>query len=85
MPLAGMCCVVTSNTHETLFGCNHLGGITMMSVASCIPFPFLAPCDDMLAMMLVCATHWLYMHLYMLAYMSMHESPMLQHYEVMDI
>ena len=32
--------------------------------------PFL---HDMLVM-LVCATHWLYMHLYMLAYMSMHES-----------
>ena len=32
--------------------------------------PFL---HDMLVM-LVCATRWLYMHLYMLAYMSMHES-----------
>ena len=32
--------------------------------------PFL---HDMLAM-LVCATRWLYMHLYTLAYMSMHES-----------
>ena len=36
-------------------------------------FPFSAQCDDMLTM-LVYATHWLYMHLYTLAYMSMHES-----------
>ena len=61
----------------------------MMLVASCIPFPFFAPCDAMLAM-LVCATRWLSMHLYTLAYMSMHEScllvsSMLQHNEVMDI
>ena len=48
----------------------------MMPVASCIPFPFFALGDDMLAM-LVCATHWLYMHLYTLAYMSMHESCLL--------
>ena len=44
----------------------------MMSVALCIPFPFSIPCDDMLAM-LVCVTRWLSMHLYTLAYMSMHE------------
>ena len=56
-------CVVISNAHEALFGCNHLGCITMMSIASCIPFPFSAPCDDMLTM-LVCATRWLYPHLY---------------------
>ena len=43
-----------------------------MPVASCIPFPFSTSCDDMLAM-LVCATRWFYMHLYTLAYMSMHE------------
>ena len=47
--------------------------ITMMLVASSIPFSFFAPCDDMLAM-LVCATQWLSMHLYMLAYLSMHKS-----------
>ena len=34
--------------------------------------PFSTPCDDMLTM-LVCATHWLYMHLYTLVYISMHE------------
>ena len=45
----------------------------MMSVASHTPFPFSAPCDDMLTM-LVYATHWLYMHLYTFACMSMHES-----------
>ena len=44
-----------------------------MLLASCIPFPFSTLCDDMLTMP-VCATHWLSMHLYMLAYMSMHES-----------
>ena len=38
--------------------------------------PFSAPCDDMLTM-LVCAIHWLYMHLYTLAYMSMHKSCLL--------
>ena len=47
-----------------------------MPVASCIPFPFSASCDDMLTM-LVCVTRWLSMHLYMLAYMSMHESCLL--------
>ena len=47
-----------------------------MPVSSCIPFPFSARCDDMLAM-LVCATRWLSMHLYMLAYMFMHESCLL--------
>ena len=48
----------------------------MMLVALCIPFPLSAPCDDMLAM-LVCATHWLSMYLYTLAYMFMHESCLL--------
>ena len=48
----------------------------MMLVALCIPFPLSAPCDDMLAM-LVCATRWLSMYLYTLAYMFMHESCLL--------
>ena len=48
----------------------------MMLVASCIPFPFSASCDAMLAM-LVCAIRWLSLHLYTLAYMSMHESCLL--------
>ena len=48
----------------------------MMPVASCIPFPFFAPCDVML-IMLVCATHWLFMHLCTLAYMFMHKSCLL--------
>ena len=47
-----------------------------MLVASCIPFPFSTPCDDMLAM-LVCATRQLYMYLYTLAYMPMQESCLL--------
>ena len=68
--------MITSNACETLFGCNHLGYISMMLVASCIPFPFSVPCDDMLAM-LVCATRWLSMHLYTLSYMFMHESCLL--------
>ena len=38
--------------------------------------PFFAPRDAML-IMLVCATHWLSMHLYTLAYMFMHESCLL--------
>ena len=48
----------------------------MMPVALCIPFPFFASCDDMLTM-LVCATRQLSMHLYTLAYMSMHGSCLL--------
>ena len=68
--------MVTFDTREVLFGCDHLGRITMMPVASCIPFPFFASCDDMLSM-LVYATCWLYMHFYTLAYMSMHESCLL--------
>ena len=68
----GLWLQVMSNAHVALFGCNHLGRIAMMSVALCIPFPFSIPCDDMLAM-LVCVTRWLSMHLYTLAYMSMHE------------
>ena len=43
---------------------------------SCISLPFYTLCDDMLTM-LVCATCWLYMRLYTLAYMSMHESCLL--------
>ena len=62
--------------HEGLFGCNHLGGIAMMPISSCIPFPFSTICDDMLTM-LVYTTHRLYLHLYMLAYMSTHESCLL--------
>ena len=65
--------MVIPDAYEALFRCNHLGGIAMMPVASCIPFPFCTMCDDMLAM-LVCATRWLSMHLFMLAYMFMHES-----------
>ena len=38
--------------------------------------PFFALCDDMPAM-LVHATHWLSLHLYMLSYMSMYESYLL--------
>ena len=44
----------------------------MMSVASCIPFPF-PILGDALLTMLVCTTRWLSLHLYMLAYMSMHD------------
>ena len=48
----------------------------MMPIASGIPFLFSALCDDKLTM-LVCVTHWLSMHLYMLTYMSMHKSCLL--------
>ena len=68
--------MITPDTHEALFGCNHLGCITMMLIASCIPFSFAAPCNDMLTM-LICATRWLSMHPYTLAYMFMHESCLL--------
>ena len=65
--------MVTSDAHEALFGCKHLGGITLILVTSCILFPFSAPCNAMLTM-LVCATRWLSLHLHTLAYMFMHES-----------
>ena len=68
--------MVIPDAHKALVGCNHLGGIAMMPVASCIPFLFSAPRDDMLAMH-VCATRWLSTYLYMLAYMSMHKSCLL--------
>ena len=61
----------------------------MLGCSSCA-LPFSAPCDDILAM-LVCATCWLYMHIYTLAYMFMHEScllvcrPCFNTNEVMDI
>ena len=48
----------------------------MMLVVTCVHFPLSTSCDDMLAI-LVCATRWLSMHLYTLAYMSMHESCLL--------
>ena len=48
----------------------------MMPIALCIPFPFSAPRDVMLVM-LVCATCWFSMQLYTLAYMFMHESCLL--------
>ena len=68
--------MVTFDAYGALFGCNHLGRIAMMPVALCIPFSFSASCNDMFAM-LVWATCWLYMHLYTLAYMSMHKSCLL--------
>ena len=68
--------MVTFDTHKALFRCNHLGCIAMMPFASCIPFTSSVLCHIMLTM-LVYATYWLYMHLYTLAYMSMHESCLL--------
>ena len=44
-----------------------------MSGFSVHTLPFSAPCDAMLTM-LVCTTRWFSMNLYVLAYMSMHES-----------
>ena len=61
-----------------------------MPVASCIPFPFFAPCNDMLTM-LACATRWLFfasLHacLHVHAWVLLASvSSMLQHNEVMDI
>ena len=53
-----------------------MGCVSRCQVALCVPFPFLASCDNMLVM-LVCVIRWFYMHLYTLAYMSMHESCLL--------
>ena len=68
--------MVTSFAHGALFGCGHLGCISMMLIASCIPFPTSTPCNDMLAM-LAYATHWRSMHLYTLPYVFMYESCLL--------
>ena len=68
--------IAISDAHEAFFRCNHLGCIATMPVALCIPFPFFTPYEDVL-IMLVCATRWLSLHLYTLAYMSMHESCLL--------
>ena len=68
--------MVTSDAREALFRCNHLGSVSRCQVASCIPFPFSALCNVMLTM-IVCATRWLSMHLYTLAYTSMHKSCLL--------
>ena len=81
--------MVTPDAYKALFRCNHLRGIAMMPIASCIPFPFFAPCNDMLAM-LFCATHWLYVHLYTRLHVHawvllVSVSSMLQHNEAMDI
>ena len=75
-PLVSCGGMVTSNVHKALFGCSHLGCIAVMLIALCTHSPFSTPCDDMFTM-LVCATRWLVMHLYTLAYMSMHESCLL--------
>ena len=48
----------------------------MMPVVSCTPIPFYTPCDNYLPCFF-CATRWLYVHLYMLVYMFMHESCLL--------
>ena len=72
----GFVVMVTFDAYEAMFGCNHLEGISGCRFALCISFPFSALCDVMLAM-LVCATRWLSMHLYTLAYMFMHESCLL--------
>ena len=47
-----------------------------MPGCSLCALPYSAPCNDMLVM-LVCATCWLSMHLYMLVYMFMHKSCLL--------
>ena len=53
-----------------------LGMHLRMSSCSMYTLPSSSPCDVMLTM-LVCANCWLSMHLYMLAYMSMHRSYLL--------
>ena len=39
-PLRAWYCLVTSNAHEALFRCDHLGSISKCRLASYIPFPF---------------------------------------------
>ena len=69
-------CLVTSDAHEALSGCYHLGCITMMPVASCIPFHFFLSVRWYACHACLCP-HWLRLHLYMLVYMFMHESCLL--------
>ena len=81
--------MVTSDTYEALFGCNHLGGISECRVALCIPFPFLLcamlclPCLFVPPVGFIC----IFAHFFTCPYMSLAASvsSMLQHNEVMDI
>ena len=62
--------MVTFDTHEALFGCNHFGRSRLLRAHL---FPLSVSYNGMLAM-LVYATCWLSMHLYMLAHMFLYES-----------
>ena len=83
-------CVVTSDAHEALFRCNHLGCIVMMLVALCIPFPFF--CFVRWYAYYACLCHPLAFYASLHACLHIHAwvllvsvSFMLQHNEVMDI
>ena len=82
-------CLVTSDAHEALFGCDHLGSISGCRVASYIPFPFRSMrCYAYHA----CLCHLLAFYASLHACLHVHAwvllasvSSLLQHNEVMDI
>ena len=82
-------CLVTSDTHEALFWCDHLGSISGCRVASYIPFPF---CSVQCYAYHVCSCHPLAFYASLHTCSHVHAwvllanmSSMLQHNEVMDI
>ena len=82
-------CLVTSDAHEALFGCDHLGGISGCQVALYIPFPFWSVRCYAYH---VCSRHPLAFYASLLACSHVHVwvlltsmSSILKHNEVMDI
>ena len=83
-------CLLTLDTHEALFGCNHLGGISGCQVALCTPFPFFCSvrryayhaCLHLILAFFASLHAYLHVHAWVLLASV---SSMLQHNEVMDI
>ena len=75
-PSRAWSCLVTPDAHKALFEGSSFG--MHCHDASCFvhTYPLFCSVRRFLTT-LVCATHWLYMHLYMLCYMSIHESCLL--------
>ena len=81
--------MVTSDTHEALFGCNHLGGISKFRVALCVSFLFLLHAMLCLLCLFVPPVGFLCIFTRLLTCPCMNlatsVSSMFQHNEVMDI
>ena len=89
-PLQAWPYVVTSDAHEALFGCNHLGCVSGCRVAPCIPFPFF--CSKRCYAYHACFCHPLAFYASLHACLHVHAwvlfasvTSMLQQNEAMDI